>query len=60
MHVIQGIHLIPAFNDGLTSDILEPSLACLPQGDYDYCFYYVNMLVLQIALPMLLLIQVPL
>jgi hypothetical protein len=44
MHVIRGVHLIPAFNDGLTADFLEPSLARLPhEGDFDYCIYYVNM-----------------
>lgn len=43
-HIIRGVHLIPAFEDGLTDNLLEPSLARLPQeGDYDYCFYYVNL-----------------
>ena len=44
MHVIRGVHLIPAFQDGLTDVLLEPSLARLPhEGDYDFCYYYVNM-----------------
>jgi hypothetical protein len=44
MHVIRGVHLIPAFDDGLTDSLLEPSLARLPhEGDYDYSLYYVNL-----------------
>ena len=44
IHIIRGVHLIPAFNDGSRSDLLEPSLARLPdEGDFDYSFYYVNM-----------------
>jgi hypothetical protein len=42
--VIRGVHLIPCFSEGLTGDLLEPSLARLPdEGDLDWRCYYVNM-----------------
>ena len=46
--IIRGVHLIPAFKDGRTSDLLDnSSLARLPEeGDYDWNFFYVNMCVL--------------
>jgi len=35
--------MIPSFNDGLTGNLLEPSIARLPdEGDLDFEFYYVN------------------
>ena len=41
--VIRGVHMIPSFNDGLTGNLLEPSIARLPdEGDLDFEFYYVN------------------
>jgi hypothetical protein len=44
-NIIRGVHLIPAFKDGRTSDLLDTSpLARLPQeGDYDWNFFHVNM-----------------
>ena len=42
--VIQGVHLIPCFSEGLTGEFLESSLAWLPdEGDLDWRCYYVNM-----------------
>ena len=42
--VIQGIHLIPSFTEGITGDLLEPSFARLEhEGDFDWRCYYVNM-----------------
>ena len=48
--IIRGVHLIPAFKDHRTSDLLDTSaLARLPEeGDYDWNFFYVNMYVLSI------------
>ena len=41
--VICGVHIIPSFNDGLTGNLLEPSLTHLPdEGNLDFKFYYVN------------------
>ena len=41
--VIQGVHLIPCFSEGLTGEFLESSLAWLPdEGDLDWRCYYVN------------------
>ena len=46
VQVIQGVHLIPSFMEGLTGDLLQPSLAHLEhEGDLDWQCYYVNMLV---------------
>jgi hypothetical protein len=44
-NIIRGVHLIPAFNDGLTSGLLDTSpLACQPhEGDYDWNFFYITM-----------------
>ena len=42
--VIQGVHLILSFAEGLTGDLLKPSFACLEhEGDLDWQCYYVNM-----------------
>ena len=42
--VIRGVHLIPCFSEGHKGDLLEPSLARLPdEGDLDWRCYYVNM-----------------
>jgi hypothetical protein len=42
--VIRGVHLIPSFSEGRTSDLLEPSFARLEhEGDFDWLCYYVNM-----------------
>ncbi|PPQ85538.1 hypothetical protein CVT26_012745 [Gymnopilus dilepis] len=48
--VIRGIHLIPAFAHGRTSDLLGPSIARaankdLDEQDSDWRYYYVNMFV---------------
>ena len=41
--VIRGVHLIPTFAYGRTSDILGPSIARQPhENDEDWTFYYVN------------------
>ena len=40
VHIIRAFHLIPAFNLGRTSDLLDPSIARDPQGDW--CAYYAN------------------
>jgi hypothetical protein len=44
-NIIRGVHLIPAFKDGLTSGLLDTSsLARQPhEGDYDWNFFYINM-----------------
>ena len=39
-HVIRACHLIPAFNLGRTHDLLDPSVARDPKGDW--CAYYAN------------------
>ncbi|KDQ51293.1 hypothetical protein JAAARDRAFT_199318 [Jaapia argillacea MUCL 33604] len=39
-HVIRGCHIIPAYSDGTTTELLGPSLARHPDGDYVY--YYAN------------------
>lgn len=39
-HVIRACHLIPAFNDGRTHDLLDPSVVRNPKGDW--CAYYAN------------------
>jgi len=42
--VIQGVHLILSFAEGLTGDLLQPSFARLEhEGDLDWRCYYVNM-----------------
>jgi len=44
--VLRGIHVIPAFAEGQTSDLLRPthSVARMPLGeDQDWQYYYVNM-----------------
>lgn len=42
--VIRGVHLIPAFAHGRTSDKLAPSMARHPsENDEDWAYYYVNM-----------------
>ena len=45
--VLCRCHLIPAFNDGWTSDFLEVplSIACLPDEVDDWMTFYVNMYV---------------
>jgi hypothetical protein len=39
-HIIRACHLIPAFNLGRTTDLLDPSVARDPKGDW--CAYYAN------------------
>jgi hypothetical protein len=39
-HIIRAFHLIPAFELGRTNDLLDPSIARDPQGDW--CAYYAN------------------
>ena len=39
-HIIRACHLIPAFNLGRTHDLLDPSIARDPKGDW--CAYYAN------------------
>jgi len=39
-HIIRACHLIPAFNIGRTHDLLDPSIARDPKGDW--CAYYAN------------------
>ncbi|GBE82229.1 hypothetical protein SCP_0406120 [Sparassis crispa] len=42
--VLRGVHLIPAFAHGRTSDLLPPSIARHSEdNDEDWLFYYVNM-----------------
>jgi hypothetical protein len=43
--VIRGVHLIPAFADGQSDDILPgPSFTrCEADLDRDWCYFYVNM-----------------
>ena len=54
--VVQGVHLIPCFSKGSTSDLLKPSLTWLPhEGDLDWRCYYVNMYVLEFSASMLLM-----
>lgn len=44
--VIRGVHLIPAFAHGRTSDYLAPSIARQPcENNEDWVYYYVNMYV---------------
>ncbi|TFY82301.1 hypothetical protein EWM64_g1718 [Hericium alpestre] len=44
--VIRGVHLIPHFSDGCTSDLLDASIARQPQEqDEDWAFHYVNIFV---------------
>jgi hypothetical protein len=38
--VLQGCHLIPAFDEGRTTDLCPPSVACDDNGDWSG--YYVN------------------
>lgn len=55
--VVRGVHLIPAFVNGRTKDLLRPSLArgavdksLVPtEEDTDFCNHYVNLYVLYIA-----------
>jgi hypothetical protein len=43
-HVIRGVHMIPAFQFGLTDELLPPSIARLPSdNDEDWRYYYVAM-----------------
>ena len=44
-HIIQGVHLIPAFHHGVTNKLLPPwNSSHLPsEGDVDFNFFYVNM-----------------
>ena len=47
LHVIRGCHLIPAFHDGRTDDLLPPSIARLEtENNEDWLYYYVNMFVI--------------
>lgn len=39
-HVVRACHLIPTFNLGRTCDLLDPSIARDPKGDW--CAYYPN------------------
>lgn len=39
-HIIRACHLVPAFNLGRTYDLLDPSVARDPQGDWSA--YYAN------------------
>ncbi|EPQ53857.1 hypothetical protein GLOTRDRAFT_139911 [Gloeophyllum trabeum ATCC 11539] len=39
-HVIRGAHIIPAYQDGRTTELLAPSIARDKDGDFNY--YYVN------------------
>ena len=43
--IIRGVHLIPGFAHGKSSDALPgPSLACLPSDkNEDWLYFYVNM-----------------
>ena len=43
--IIRGVHLIPAFHHGRTSDLLSPSLIARPgsDNDEDWKYFYVNM-----------------
>jgi hypothetical protein len=42
--VIRGIHLIPAFHYGRTTDLLPPSIACNEsENNEDWDWYFVNM-----------------
>ena len=42
--IIRGVHLIPAFAHGRTSDLLAPSIARQPsENDEDWTYYYVSM-----------------
>jgi hypothetical protein len=44
--VIQGVHLIPAFQHGQTSDFLPPSITAQPlasDNDEDWKYFYINM-----------------
>lgn len=44
--VVRGVHLIPAFAYGHTSDLLGPSIARQPsENDEDWVYYYVSMYV---------------
>ncbi|KAJ7021549.1 hypothetical protein C8F04DRAFT_1313789 [Mycena alexandri] len=45
--VIRGVHLIPAFHYGRTSDLLPPSITRHFEGEdhEDYCWHYVNQFV---------------
>lgn len=41
--VVRSCHLIPAFNDGQTDELMVPSIArCEAEGDLDWKYYYVN------------------
>jgi hypothetical protein len=40
--VIRGVHIIPAFAHGRTSDLLGPSISRQPaENDKDWLYYYV-------------------
>jgi hypothetical protein len=43
--IIRGVHLIPAFNDGRTVDLLPPSAIARPRSSdhEDWKYFYVNM-----------------
>ena len=44
--VIRGVHLIPTFARGHTSERLGPSITCQPtENDEDWEGYYINMYV---------------
>lgn len=41
--IIRGVHLIPAFMKGHTTDLLPPSIIWHPsENDEDWIYYYVN------------------
>jgi hypothetical protein len=41
--VIRSCHLIPAFNDGQTDELMGPSVTRIdPENDCDWLYYYVN------------------
>ena len=54
--VVWGVHFIPCFSEGSTSDLLKPSLTWLPhEGDLDWRCYYVDMYILEFSACMLLM-----
>ena len=50
--IIRGVHLIPAFNHGKTTELLGVSMARQPKENHeDWMFYYINMSVLLLNFP---------
>jgi hypothetical protein len=56
--VLQGCHLIPAFNDGRTSDLLTAPLtiAHTPDEVDDWAAFYVNMYIMFLSCTVILLL----